>query len=136
MIEEKDAEKRSLWQTFARRRSKKGGHVKRNRRDNKIVVELERQVETPPNEALYRLHTLFPSAPNKVIQTVIKCSPHEEAAVFRLLHLGYAMRKLEDYKFLAYAGVLQGVDLKWELWQWAWWQAAHSRSRGYGQRLG
>lgn len=34
----------------------------------------------------------------------MKCSPHEEAAVYRLLMLGYAMRKFNDYKFLAYAG--------------------------------
>jgi hypothetical protein len=32
------------------------------------------------------------------------CSPHEEAAVYRLLLLGYEMRKLADYKFLAFAG--------------------------------
>eukprot|EP01147_Barroeca_monosierra_P000097 gene97-3490_t len=99
----KETEKRkSLWQTL--RSSKRRGAVKRDKKHNQIVVELEKQNETPPNEALYRLKALFPHASDNVLHTVIKCSPHEEAAVFRLLNLGYAMRKLDDYKFLAFAG--------------------------------
>ncbi|EGD80043.1 hypothetical protein PTSG_10317 [Salpingoeca rosetta] len=112
VIKEKDTdERKSLWQTLARR-SKRGGHVKRDRQKNKVVVELQRQTDTAPNEALYRLKTLFPAAPDHVMQTVIKCSPHEEAAVFRLLHLGYAMRKLDDYKFLAFAGKKFRQDMR------------------------
>lgn len=43
------------------------------------------------------------TSPPLVIQ-IMACSPHEEAAVYRLLLLGYPMNKLTDYKFLAYAG--------------------------------
>ena len=56
-----------------------------------------------PNEAMHRLKALFPSAEPRALDTVIKHSPHEEAAVARLLTLGYKMRMMQDYKALTFA---------------------------------
>eukprot|EP00730_Choanoeca_flexa_P016800 TRINITY_DN8006_c0_g1_i2.p1 TRINITY_DN8006_c0_g1~~TRINITY_DN8006_c0_g1_i2.p1 ORF type:complete len:909 (+),score=143.27 TRINITY_DN8006_c0_g1_i2:91-2817(+) len=85
-------------------------------RNNNIIVELHRQKassgQDAPNEGKYRLRAMFPSATDEVLQTVMACSPHEEAAVYRLLLLGYEMRKLADYKFLAFAGKRYRQDMK------------------------
>ena len=50
--------------------------------------------------AFARLHVLFPQAKEKVLKDMIEMSPHEEAAVARLLTLGYNMWMVEDYKLL------------------------------------
>jgi len=55
------------------------------------------------NEAMYRLKALFPEAEPQAINTVVRHSPHEEAAVARLLVLGYQMKLLDDYKALTFA---------------------------------
>eukprot|EP00049_Salpingoeca_infusionum_P002017 m.52975 g.52975 ORF g.52975 m.52975 type:complete len:961 (-) comp11345_c0_seq2:160-3042(-) len=88
---------------------KKENVVKKQRDGKGVLVELRRKSavdfgENAPNESLYRLKALFPTVTDTVAHEVIRLSPHEEAAVFRLLHLGYPMRDLKHYSFLAYAG--------------------------------
>jgi hypothetical protein len=55
------------------------------------------------DEGLHRLQVLFPHTRVDVIRQMMKLSPHEEAVVFRLLHLGHPMWKIPDYKLLAVA---------------------------------
>jgi hypothetical protein len=52
------------------------------------------------NLAFARLHVLFPQAKENVLKDMVEMSPHEEAAVARLLTLGYNMWMVEDYKLL------------------------------------
>lgn len=70
--------------------------------------------------AYSRLKVLFPKAPEKVLRDMIVLSPHEEAAVARLLVLGYAMWCVTDYKLLRFAAkklknhrVERGMTQKW-----------------------
>lgn len=64
-------------------------------RSSKLVVSSD--------EAFHRLTALFPHTPERVLREMIKASPHEEAAVQRLLTLGHPMRLVKDYKELVYA---------------------------------
>jgi len=97
-----------------------GAHnvVRKNKEDN-VVVALHRQYaefgEKAPNEGFYRLQALFPTASDNVIHTIMECSPHEEAAVYRLLLLGYPMNKLTNYQYLAYAGRRHRMEKKAKL---------------------
>eukprot|EP00051_Salpingoeca_urceolata_P016028 m.210977 g.210977 ORF g.210977 m.210977 type:complete len:1408 (+) comp18570_c2_seq2:346-4569(+) len=75
----------------------------------KIVVELEeRRKSSTRNHAVLRLAALFPTARPNVLRQLVGMSPHEEAAVGRLIMLGYPMRLLDDYKLLAYAHKRKG----------------------------
>jgi primosomal protein N' len=55
------------------------------------------------DEGLHRLQVMFPHTRADVIRQMMKLSPHEEAAVLRLLHLGHPMWKIPDYKLLSVA---------------------------------
>ncbi|EDQ84835.1 uncharacterized protein MONBRDRAFT_29860 [Monosiga brevicollis MX1] len=101
--------------TMRKRRESAPNAVRRDKNKNVVVVLHQQQAasgEGAPKEGMYRLRALFPDAPSEVLATVMACSPHEEAAVWRLLVLGYEMRKLSDYKFLAYAGRQYRKDLR------------------------
>ena len=95
-------------QRFTIRRKPKQHHLVRHATTKRggIIIELERKRKGDqyPDEAFARMQLLFPTAPAVVVRRVIKSSPHEEAAVFRLLHLGYPMRMLDDYTHLKKAG--------------------------------
>lgn len=58
--------------------------------------------EKRANLAFYRLRVLFPFSKEGVLRQMVALSPHEEAAVARLLILGHAMWEVTDYKLLNY----------------------------------
>jgi hypothetical protein len=66
-------------------------------------MNLEVQREREREEAFARLKVLFPYTEDHVLRKIISLSPDEEVAVGRLLTLGHAMWKVDDYKLLHYA---------------------------------
>lgn len=75
----------------------KNQHIVRTDKTGGVIVEVERKKASDyvADAALHRLQVLFPSTPSVVVSRIIKSSPHEEAAVFRLLHLGYPMHMIQ-----------------------------------------
>lgn len=98
--------KRRFMQTIKRDKRTSKPHHRVQQTAEGVVIELEekRKAGQYPDEALHRLQVLFPSSPVVVVKRIIKSAPHEECAVFRLLHLGYPMRLIKDYQLLKYAG--------------------------------
>eukprot|EP00040_Diaphanoeca_grandis_P001861 m.19821 g.19821 ORF g.19821 m.19821 type:complete len:990 (+) comp12631_c0_seq1:399-3368(+) len=68
-----------------------------------VLKKKQEKIELRKGAALVRLKCLFPYTDKTIIQQMITISPHEEAAVARLLALGHAMWKIQDYKTLRYA---------------------------------
>eukprot|EP00038_Savillea_parva_P006160 m.162062 g.162062 ORF g.162062 m.162062 type:complete len:1018 (+) comp12140_c0_seq1:496-3549(+) len=66
-------------------------------------LQMEVLKEEEREEAYARLKVLFPYTDDHVLRSIIRCSPDEEVAVGRLLTLGHAMWKVDDYKLLHYA---------------------------------
>jgi hypothetical protein len=96
--ENKDQEKK-----YAQTRSK---HKKLNHRAGQlahgkrleVTLTDQHHLHNPAREipvAAVRLRRLFPQARPDVLNVVIKNSPHEEAAVIRLLQLGYGLQVLD-----------------------------------------
>eukprot|EP00039_Didymoeca_costata_P030934 m.32244 g.32244 ORF g.32244 m.32244 type:complete len:964 (+) comp8391_c0_seq2:184-3075(+) len=86
--------KGETWQQLAVLKAQAAGQ----RRLSQIEVE-DRQ----KGLAYFRLKTLFPKAKWPVIRKMVALSPHEEAAVARMLALGYSMWLVPDYKMLNFA---------------------------------
>eukprot|EP00050_Salpingoeca_kvevrii_P019313 m.84640 g.84640 ORF g.84640 m.84640 type:complete len:985 (-) comp8355_c0_seq1:59-3013(-) len=104
--------RRSVMQTMRRGGGAAAGvrqaNPARRQRKNEIILELHERrksmaLAATQDSAFFRLSTLFPTAAEDTLHRIIECSPHEEAAVSRLLRLGYPMWLFDDYKLLAFA---------------------------------